>query len=81
MEKKRRRLNRDITSEDENHLSQSHNEISKIDNEEAINKEIDTVQGPTSYDEEIESQKVWTMGMPMIDGNISMMENKGAGTN
>ena len=76
MEKKRRRLNRDITSEDENHLSQSHNEISKIDNEAAINKEINTVQGPTSYDEEIESREAWTMGMPMIDGNISMMETK-----
>ena len=62
LEKNRRQLNRDIPSEDENHLSQSHNEISKIDDEEAINKEIDTVPGPTSYDKEIESQKTWTMG-------------------
>ena len=45
---KRRQLNRDIPSEDENMLSQSHNEISKIDNKEAINKEIDTVRCPTS---------------------------------
>ena len=41
---------------------------------EAINNEIKTVQGPMSYDEEIESRKMWTMGMPMIDGNISTME-------
>ena len=53
LEKKRRWLNRDIPSEDENHLSQIHNDISKIDNKEAINKEINTVQGPTSYDDEI----------------------------
>ena len=76
LEKKRRQLNRDIPSEDEINLSQSHSEISKIDHEEAINKVIDTVQGPTSYDEEIESQKAWTMEMPMIDGNISTMETE-----
>ena len=76
LEKKRRWLNRDIRSEDKNQLSQSHNKISKIDNEEAINKEIDTVQGPTSYDKEIESWKAWTMGMPTIDSDISMMETE-----
>ena len=86
LEKKQKWLNRDIPSEDKNHLSLSHNEISKVDNEEAINKEIDTVQGPTSYDKEIESRKVWTMGMPMTDSDISMMGtehdgNRGAGTN
>ena len=37
---------------------------------------MDTVQGPTSYDEKIESWKVWTMGMPMIDGDIFMMETE-----
>ena len=41
---KQRRLNRDIPSEDETQLS-------------LINKENDTVQDPTSYDENIESQK------------------------
>ena len=74
MEKKQRRLNRDIPSEDKNNLSQSHNDISEIDCKEAISKEIDTVHGPTSYDEGIESQKAWTMGMPMMDGEISTME-------
>ena len=73
LEKERRWLNRDIPSEDENQLSLSHNEIHRTDNEEAINNEIDTVQGPTSYDNEIESWKAWTMGMPMIDGGISTM--------
>ena len=76
LEKKQRWLNRDIPSEDKNNLSQSHNEIRKIDNEEAFNKEIDTVQGPTSYDEEIELWKVWTMWMLMLDGDISTMETE-----
>ena len=76
LEKKRRWLNRDIPSEDENHLNLSHNKISKVDNEEAINEEIDTVQGPTDYDEEIESWKAGTMGMPTIDGNISVLETE-----
>ena len=76
LEKKCRRLNRDITSEDENHLILCHNEISKVDNEEAINNEIDTVQGPTSDGEEIESRKAWTMGMPTINSDISTMETE-----
>ena len=71
---KRRRLNRDIPSENNFQLSLSHNKINRTDNEEAMNDEIDTVQDPTSYDDEIESRKAWTMGMPMIDGDISMMD-------
>ena len=74
LEKKQRWLNRDIPSEDKNQLSLSHNETNRTDNEEAINTEKDTVPGPTSYDDEIESQKAWTMGMPMIDGDISTMD-------
>ena len=74
LEKKRRWLNRDIPSEDKNQLSLSHNEINRTDNEEAINKENDTVPGPTSYDNEIELWKAWTIGMPTIDGDISTME-------
>ena len=62
-EKKRRRLNRDIPSEDKTQLS-------------LINKENHTVQGPTSYDDEIESQEAWIMGMPTIDGNISTMDSE-----
>ena len=38
LEKKQRRLNRDIPSEDVNNLSQSHNEISGIDHEEQLTK-------------------------------------------
>ena len=63
LEKKQRRLNRDIPSEDETQLS-------------LINKENDTVQDPTSYDDDIESQKAWTMGIPMIDGDISTMNTE-----
>ena len=74
LEKKRRRLNRDIPSEDENQLRLSHNEINRTENGDAINKEKDTVPGPTSHDDKIESRKAWTMGMPMIDGDISTME-------
>ena len=63
LEKKRRRLNRDIPSEAETQLS-------------LINKENDTVPRPTSNNDENESQKAWTMGMPMIDGNISTIDSE-----
>ena len=79
LEKKQRGLNRDIPSEDKNQLSLSPNEINRTENEEAINKEKDTVPGPTSYDDEVESRKVWTMGMPMIDGDISTMDTEELG--
>ena len=59
LEKKQRRLNRDIPSEAPNHLSQ-------------LNEDSDTKQGLTTQDEEIESQEAWTMEMPSIDGDISM---------
>ena len=49
LEKKRRRLNRDIPSETESQLS-------------PINRETDTVPCPTSNDDEDESRKAWTMG-------------------
>ena len=39
-----------------------------------INKEINTVQGPISNDKENESQKAWTIEMPMMDGDISTTE-------
>ena len=58
LEKKRRRLNRDIPSEAPNHLSR-------------LNEDSDIKQGLTTQDEEIESQEAWTMGMPSIDGDIS----------
>ena len=58
LEKKRRRLNRITPSETESQLS-------------LINREIDTVPRPTSNDDEDESRKAWTMGMPTNDGDIS----------
>ena len=76
LEKKRRRLNRGIPNEDESRLSLSHNTINRTDNEDAINEEIDTVLRPTSNDYENESQKAWTMGMPTIDRDISMMDTE-----
>ena len=63
LEKKRRRLNRDIPSEDKNQIS-------------LINNANDTVQGPTSYDDEIELQEAWTMGMLTIDGDISTTDSE-----
>ena len=74
MEKKRRQLNRDIPSENVHNISQRHNEINENDREMAINKGTNTVQSPISNDEENESQKAWTMEMPMMDGNISTTE-------
>ena len=58
LEKKQRRLNRDIPSEANNQLSR-------------FNEESDTKLGLTTHDNEIESQEAWTMGMPSIDGDIS----------
>ena len=58
LEKKRRRLNRDIPSEAPNHLSR-------------LNEDSDTKQGLTTQAEESESQEAWTMGMLSIDGDIS----------
>ena len=74
LEKKQRQLNRDIPSENVHNISQSNSTINETDHEKAINKETNTVQGPTSYDEEKESQKAWTMEMPMMDSNISTTE-------
>ena len=63
LEKKRRRLNRDIHSETESQLS-------------LINREIDTVPRPMSNADEDESRKAWTMGMPMFDGDISTINTE-----
>ena len=63
LEKKQRRLNRDIPNEDETQLS-------------LLNTENDTVQDPTRYDNENKLQKAWTMGMPMIDGDISTIDSE-----
>ena len=52
LEKKQRRLNRDISNETESQLS-------------LINRETDTLPHPTSNDDEAESQKAWTMVMPI----------------
>ena len=71
LEKKRRRLNRDIPSEDESQLSLSHNVINRTDNKDTLNEDTDTVPRPTSNDDDNESQKAWTMWMPMINGDIS----------
>ena len=58
LEKKRRRLNRNTPNETESQLS-------------LINRAIDITPRPTSNDDEDESRKAWTMGMPMNDGDIS----------
>ena len=61
LEKKRRRLNRNTPSETKPQLS-------------LINREIDTVPCPTSNDDEDESRKAWTMGMPTNDCDISTID-------
>ena len=63
LEKKRRRLNRDIPSEDNSQLS-------------LLKKENNAEQDLTEHDEGIESQEAWTMGMPSIDGDISTMDSE-----
>ena len=74
LEKKQRRLNRDIPSENVCNISQRHNYINENNHEIAIMKETNTVQGPISNDEENGLQKAWTMEMSMMDGNISTTE-------
>ena len=63
LEKKRRRLNRDIPSEAKSQLI-------------LINKANDTVPCPTSDDDDDESQQAWTMGMSMNDGDISTIDSE-----
>ena len=63
LEKKRRRLNRNTPNETESQLS-------------LINRAIDTVPHPTSNDDEDESRKAWTMGMPTNDGDISTINTE-----
>ena len=63
LEKKRKRLNRDIHSETKFQLS-------------LTNREIDTVLRPTSNADEDELWKAWTMGMPMINGDISTINTE-----
>ena len=58
LEKKQRRLNKNTPSETKSQLI-------------LINREIDTVPHPTSNDNEDESQKAWTTGMPTNDSDIS----------
>ena len=74
LEKKQRWLNGDIPSENIHNISQSNSTINETNREEVINKETNTVHGPTNYDEEKELQKAWTMEMPMMDGDISTTE-------
>ena len=74
LEKKQRRLNRDIPSENVHNISERHNEINENDCKMGINKESNTVQGPISNDEENELQEAWTMEMPVMDCDISMTE-------
>ena len=63
LEKKRRRLNRNTPNETESQLI-------------LINRAIDTAPRPTSNDDEDESRKAWTMGMPTNDGDISTISTE-----
>ena len=63
LEKKRRRLNRNSPNETESQLS-------------LISRAIDTVPRLTSNDDEDESRKAWTMGMPTNDGDISTINTE-----
>ena len=63
LEKKQRRLNRDIHSEAESQLS-------------LINREIDTVPRPTNNVDEDELRRAWTMGMLTFNGDISTINTE-----
>ena len=61
-----------IPSEVVDTLSPRYSEINDDDHDEIFNSQIETVQDPMRYNEEIESQKAWTMLMPTKNGDISM---------
>ena len=63
LEKKQRRLNRDIPSEDNSRLS-------------LLIKENNAEKDLTENDDDIQLQEAWTMGMPSIDGDISMTDSE-----
>ena len=51
-------------------ISQSDVSLNENPTGNTFNYEVTTLQGPMGDDDEIESQKVWTMEMPTNDGNI-----------
>ena len=52
LEKKQRQLNRDIPSENVHNIRQDKSTINERDCEKVINKETNSVQSPTTYNEE-----------------------------
>ena len=72
LEKKRRRLNKNIPNKNVYNVSQSDVSIHENTTVNSFNDEGTTVQGPTDDNNEIELQKACTMEMMMNDGDISM---------
>ena len=57
----------------------THDSVSLEKKQRQLNRDIpseDEKLHATNHDDKIESQKVWTMGMPMINGNISTMDSE-----
>ena len=60
-------------------VSQSDVSLNENPTRNTFNNEATVVQGPTGDNDEIKSQKAWTMEMPMNDGNISTTMTNGLG--
>ena len=72
LERKRRRLNKSTPDDNAPGVSQSDTLINENHTENAFNKVIMAVQGPSDDNDENELRKAWTMEMLMNNGNISM---------
>ena len=71
LERKRRRLNKNIPNEKSDGVSQSDTSINENHTENSFNNVTTVVQGPSDDNDENELQKAWTMEMLMNDGDIS----------
>ena len=58
-------------------VSQSDVSLNENPTGNTFNNEVTVVQGPTGDNDKIESQKAWTMEMPINNGNISTTTTNG----
>ena len=73
LERKRRRLNESIPDGKAHGISQSDTLMNEKCTEDSLNNVTMVVQGPLDDNDKNESQKAWTMGMLMNNGDISMI--------
>ena len=67
-----------MPDENVHNVSQSDILLNENHTRNTFNNEATVVQGPTGNDDEIKSQKAWTMEMPTNDGDISTTTMNGS---